>query len=374
MKIEVLSRGIVCSNEESLHKYFGWPTVGRLKDGKLAVVGSGFRLAHIDPFGKCIITYSEDEGKTWSLPAVLIDTPLDDRDGGICAFGESSLIVTSFNLDIARQRQEMENWWDESLRFADTDQYFRAYWKANLDLVEQKYDEKQYFGYNYRISHDNGKTFGPRKQAPVSNPHGPVELPDGSLFFVGNKPDAMGRYVSCYKLYPEEDRWEFLCDLDEITDHTGLTSSDPLLSYEPHAICTKSGKIIVHIRTQTANWQVYTIYQSESYDGGKTFTKPHRISGQKSGAPAHLLEHDGMLISVYGHRDSPFGIWAMFSRDDGETWDTENVVTDDGISGDMGYCSSVVLNDGTIMTVDYGRLPGMSAPVLHQTIWKYTEA
>lgn len=46
-----------------------------------------FRLRHVCPFGKGIICYSYDEGKTWTKPAVVIDTPLDDRDCGIVAYG-----------------------------------------------------------------------------------------------------------------------------------------------------------------------------------------------------------------------------------------------------------------------------------------------
>ena len=72
---------IVMSNPMSKHKYFGWPTVNRLQNGKIAVVASGFRRRHVCPFGKAVISYSEDEGKTYTMPAPVIDTVLDDRDG-----------------------------------------------------------------------------------------------------------------------------------------------------------------------------------------------------------------------------------------------------------------------------------------------------
>ena len=79
---------IIMNNPYSLHNYFGWPTVARLQNGKLAVVASGFRLEHVCPFGKAVISYSEDEGEHYTAPAPVIDTVLDDRDGGILAFGE----------------------------------------------------------------------------------------------------------------------------------------------------------------------------------------------------------------------------------------------------------------------------------------------
>lgn len=69
-----------------------------------------FRLRHVCPFGKGIICYSYDEGKTWTKPAVVIDTPLDDRDCGIVAYG-NKVMVTSFNNTVETQRQ-----WNERYR------------------------------------------------------------------------------------------------------------------------------------------------------------------------------------------------------------------------------------------------------------------
>ena len=98
MKIKLLGQvRTVMSNPDSKHNYFGWPTAVRLQNGKIAVVASGFRLGHVCPFGKTVISYSEDEGETFTYPAPVIDTPLDDRDGGILAYGKSGVIVTSFN-------------------------------------------------------------------------------------------------------------------------------------------------------------------------------------------------------------------------------------------------------------------------------------
>ena len=98
MEIKIIGKPkIIMSNRGSKHNYFGWPTVAKLQDGKIAVGASGFRLEHVCPFGKAVISYSYDNGETYTSPAPIIDTPLDDRDGGILAFGEKNVIVTSFN-------------------------------------------------------------------------------------------------------------------------------------------------------------------------------------------------------------------------------------------------------------------------------------
>jgi len=75
MKItQIGSPEIVMQNPHSRHNYFGWPTATRLQNGKIAVVASGFRLGHLCPFGKTVISYSENEGKTYSAPAPVIFT------------------------------------------------------------------------------------------------------------------------------------------------------------------------------------------------------------------------------------------------------------------------------------------------------------
>ncbi|MBQ1244426.1 MAG: exo-alpha-sialidase, partial [Clostridia bacterium] len=108
MKIEKIG-GLqtVMSNPDSKHNYFGWPTIARLKNGRIAVAASGFRLKHVCPFGKTVLSISEDECKTFSRPMPIIDTPLDDRDGGLMTFGEAGVMITAFNNTADFQRQQV---------------------------------------------------------------------------------------------------------------------------------------------------------------------------------------------------------------------------------------------------------------------------
>ena len=59
---------------------------------------------------------------------------------------------------------------------------------------------------------------------------------------------------------------------------------------------------------------------------------------------------------MYGHRREPFGIRACVSPDDGETWDIDNeiIIRDDLGSSNLGYPTSIVLEDGTVFTVYWG--------------------
>ena len=134
---------IIMSNPDSRHSYFAWPSIARLQNGKLAVVASGFRLEHVCPFGKAVISYSEDEGEHYTAPAPVIDTVLDDRDGGILAFGESGVMVTSFNNTKKFQRKYAKGRAQEAYRL------------AYLDQIGDE-EEARDLGANFRISMDGG--------------------------------------------------------------------------------------------------------------------------------------------------------------------------------------------------------------------------
>ena len=364
MNIEILSKKIVLNNPDSMHGYSAWPTVVRLQNGRLAMVASSFRINHICPFGKCVISYSEDEGKTWSLPAPVIDTLLDDRDGGIAAFGANDVIVTSFNNTVEFQREMAGR------SAAHCASKHRTYVDGYLDVVEE-YDWKKYLGSLYRISHDGGITFGEIHKIPVTCPHGPAALPDGSLIYIGNQffPDESSpksdKHLACYKVYADG-RNEFLSEIENV--------ADDLNSYEPYAIALDDKNILVHIRVEGREKSVFTIYQSESHDGGKTFTKPHQILSDRGGAPAHIIRDGEMLISTYGYRDEPYGIRAMFSEDGGKTWDTDHILVDDGVNWDIGYPASVVLKDGSILTVYYARTEKKAPSVIMQVTWNYKKS
>lgn len=56
--------GVVCRLPGERLGYFGWPTVARLEDGTLVVASSGLRTEHICPWGKTVLNYSEDDGRT----------------------------------------------------------------------------------------------------------------------------------------------------------------------------------------------------------------------------------------------------------------------------------------------------------------------
>ena len=370
MKILEEETKVILSHNTNFHNYFGWPTVTRLKDGRLMLVVSGLRYQHVCPFGKCVASVSCDEGKTWSPMMILIDTPLDDRDGGICAFGESSVIVTSFNNTTEFQRSINVPFDDKD--WDDRDREEIAYIDAYLNVVDKGGVQDKYLGSTFIISHDNGVTFGDIHRIPITSPHGPCELPDGTLLYVGRtfakdtSTDPAKSAIHCYRVY-SDGSYEKVSEIPVSADGTKLDC-------EPHALVV-GDRVIVHIRVQDEQG-FFTIFQSEAKLSDLKFSNPKQILSDKGGAPAHLLKHSsGALISTYGYREAPFGIRAMISFDDGETWSTDHVIYDNkGVSGDLGYPSSVELPDGKILTVYYAHPESPREPaVVMQTIWSLEE-
>ena len=351
-KIALKDQRVIMSNPMSVHNYFAWPTVTRLKNGALALVASGFRMEHICPFGKTVMSLSFDEGKSWTLPTPIIDTVLDDRDGGILAFGESGVIVTSFNNSLDRQ----EGWSEYWLKPGNTR---RNYINGYIERIRAEEDPHASLGSTFRVSFDNGVSWGELKKSPVTCPHGPLLANDGSIIYIGRTfsdpvlppvPDE----IRAYRLDPETGDMTHIGTLP----HVESDGKGKFGEYEPHAIMLPSGKLIVHVRVErgsdNAAEKIFTIAQTESYDGGKTFTPLHYIHELPTiGAPSHILRHSsGKLIAVVGDRMEPFGIRALISEDDGETW-TAVTLTDEGKLPDIGYPATVELTDGSLYTVWY---------------------
>lgn len=343
-KIEVLEHGVVYENQTSLFGYCAWPSVARRDDGALLMVCSGMRMRHVDPFGKVIQCESLDEGKTWSAPAVIVDTPLDDRDAGILNLGGGNLLVTTFN-NSRKQQLDWTSRWNER--------------DANLVRAYEEYvtpeHENRFFGSLVFRSEDGGRTYPTFTRLPITAPHGPCLCRDGSLVYVGKEdfnPEQPDRPVSVFGSKDGGRSWERLGVIPQAEEDRCYTFC------EPHVIELPDQTLLAHIRVQDDSApgkdHCFTIYQSVSEDGGKTWTTAQPTGA--SGSPPHLMLHSsGVLISVYGRRIHPFGERVMLSWDNGKTWDLDEVLTDEDIDIDLGYPASVELPNGDIFTLYYGK-------------------
>ena len=350
LKIELIG-GVktVMSNPDSHHGYFAWPTVAMLQNGVIAVGASGYRLGHVCPFGKAVIAYSYDGGETYTRPAPVIDTPLDDRDAGICTFGERGVIFTSFNNSAEMQRGHNKD-----------NEYVQRY----IDTITKE-DEDKYLGATFRISNDCATTFGEIQRSPVTSPHGPTQLKDGSVLWAGTDFDNIFGGVQVRKLNVENGESELI--------GTIKTEDKNVVLNEPHLIELPDSKLICHIRGENAGLfeggeeEFFTVYQSVSLDGGKSWSEPEMLLDKTGGAPPHLIYlSSGALVSTYGRRKMPYGIMAMVSLDGGESWQKDLRLYETDIDDDIGYPSTVELENGELLTVFYAPVSDVKCEIFQQ--------
>jgi hypothetical protein len=339
--------------------YHGWPTVARRANGELLVSCSGGREAHVCPFGRVELIRSSDNGATWSDAQVIYDGPIDDRDSGVLETAKGSILVTTFTSLAYKKGLQAA----QKIQPGQKGAWPEAKLKRWLDVHNKLSDserEAQLGVWMFR-STDGGKTWSKPYDTLVNSPHGPIQLADGRLLYAGKDLWRGGRVGVCESA-DDGQTWKWLADIP-------VRPGDEAKNYhELHAVETRSGRLIAQIRNHNNADKGETL-QCESTDGGKTWSVPHAIGVW--GLPSHLLRlRDGRLLMTYGYRRKPHGNQARVSVDDGATWSEPLTLSDDGISGDLGYPSTVQLADGSLLSVWYERPADSPYAVLRQATWK----
>lgn len=336
--------------------YHGWPTVARRTNGQLVAVCSGGREEHICPFGRVDLYVSNDDGRTWSWPRTILDSDSDDRDAGILETSRGTLLATTFT-SLAYE--------DRLLGKADKTKTWPAdkleRWTAARDRVGPE-ERRAGLGEWLIRSTDGGRTWSPRLATLVNSPHGPVQLADGRLLYAGKQLWTAEKRIGVCESRDDGMTWSWLAEIparagDKVADY-----------HELHAVECTGGRLVVQIRNHNKTNQYETL-QTESADGGRTWTEPHAIGVW--GLPSHLLRlRNGNLLMTYGHRRAPLGNQARLSTDEGRTWSEAMLISADGTSSDLGYPSTVELGDGSLLTVWYEAMKGNPRAVLRAAHWK----
>lgn len=371
MKMLKEEHGVVCRVTGTRLSYFGWPSVTRLDDGSLVAASSGLRSQHICPWGKTVLHFSSDEGKTWSPSRIINDSPLDDRDAGIICLGGRRVLVSWFTSDTRRAVDPdprratewyKENWGEEEW----------ALWQPTLESWTEE-TVKKWVGSWIMLSEDNGQTWSLPISVPFFTPHGPIRLASGEILYLGQSASNMADLEKGKIIAGRS------ADGGKTWVAAGTVPFHPGTGYgnyaEPHVVELPSGKLIGLIRTCFTQNEPekglinFSLFQTESEDGGRTWT-PARPTGIY-GCPPHLIRHSsGALVCVYGYREMPFGQRAMFSYDEGKTWDADWILRDDGPDWDLGYPCSAELPGGDIFTVYYQKFQAGEKPSLLWSRWK----
>ncbi len=334
MKIKITDKGAVASRPGQM---YAWPGMAKALNGDIVVAVSE-RKFHVDPFGREVVIRSRDNGYSWGLPQEVYNSEMDDRDGNMLALRDGRLVLSWF-----------------------TSNAFEKDWPERAARVTDKM-RKELLGTWMLVSNDNGYTWS---ETPKSIPAGmhvsPTELSDGSLLSIGfgNRFSGDDRSaLSILKSHDTGNTWDRISKIDAVfKDENGN-----LIAHldESHVLETSPGNLIALFRSvRGADGNGY-LYQAFSSDYGNSWTLPHKTSIW--GYPPHMLKlSSGAILCMCSHRRRPYGIVGVLSRDNGYSWDTENIFTiyswDD--EPDMGYPVSLEVAKDEILTVFYCKRDGI---------------
>lgn len=323
-------------------QYYITPWLTRLPDGRLAVTAREAHrrpralMGHVDPTARGIILFSTDNGRTWANKTIVDDETYrfsQTEDVPVAALSDGSLLLNLYSWTVSP--------------------FPHGFPLEDLRTGPGATAGRQPFAYTFEglstiRSTDNGRTWSPRQRVrveglpPLAARVPAVETPDHTLL------------LPVYGLLARDSR-QYISWLIRSKD-MGRTWGDPTvfardtegkLSFgEPCLLRRKDGTLLAMLRTEG------DLYQTISTDNGRTWSPPAKTG--LWGYPAHLLElRDGRVLATYGYRRAPYGVRAAISTDGGRTWNpkSEIILRQDGGTSDLGYPSSVELQDGRVLTV-----------------------
>lgn len=369
MNFEILQSQVIHKNPG---RYVAWPTIGKTVNGELLVAFSGDRDGHVCPFGKTFLIRSDDDGYTWSTPELINDTPMDDRDAGLCVCPDGSLIVSWFTTWRNPQDPTLTPEWRAHLEKITADQIEQ--W-TQPDAIDSSLVRR---GQWIRRSLDNGSTWEEPIAVPVSAPCGPNILAGDRLVYVGNegyRRTDRSSSIACIESRDSGRTWTTLSHISMFPDAPPSDPDGVRYLGEPHVVEVTPGHLLAMARHEEQPYvegrTTGRLWQFESDDGGKNWTTPRETEIQ--GKPPHLLRlQDGRILVSYGYRHSPYGERACISSDGGKIWDCENeiILRDDAPNDDLGYPATIECADDSLLTVYYQRQRLDEKPCIMTTRWR----
>lgn len=301
-----------------------FPVAIRLRSGRIAVVMRG-GAGHLGLAGRLDMIFSEDDGRSWSPPVVVNDSPIDDRNPALGEAPDGALVV--------------------------------GFWRTATYSPEGRYDpnltDKERSTWVTR-STDGGRTWS--EPAPIDtaeiglgSPFGRmVTLPDGAMlmaiygFQVRRPGEAVERERHHSYVYRSTDGGRTWSRHAEIGDGRQQLNETSLVRLP-------DGRIRAAIRARATD-----LWLSDSRDGGLTWSPPVRFAPANVHPADLCLLPDGRVLLTLGNRVGPFGVLGVVSDAAGAfDWNRRFTLLDDALGADCGYPSSVALPGGRALTLYY---------------------
>jgi len=304
-------------------KYNAFADVCRMSNGDImAVYYAGYdhvtrRGASADypQLGRIVYVKSQDEGRTWSEPALVYDSENDDRDPSIVQLSNGRLICNSFpdsllgdgvGWDPAFMHIQLVESFDNGITWEKYPQkIYHENWASSSPirvlrsrkLVMPVYyvtpDYKKGYG-GVMISTDNGKTWsdpipiGDRSKLYLPAETDIIQLQNGELFAAlrGSRNDKINMHYATSS--DEGQTWSDVHDIG-------------FLGSCPYFLRLRTGAIILSYRGSynTADGEPeITCLLRVSYDDSKTWQGPYIVKDLRGAYPSMIELKDGSVLMV----------------------------------------------------------------------------
>lgn len=298
-----------------------FPVALRLQDGRIAVVLRG-GADHVGIKGRLDMVFSED-GKTWSKPVLVVDSPLDDRNPAFGQAQDGTLVV--------------------------------AFWRSAKDSYAdyERDDPAQPVSTWVTRSSDSGRAWSDPLEIDVrdigyGSPYGKMlTLPDGTMLMniygyevrePGGKSPAKEDHSYLYRSSDQGRTWKRHALIGRKFNETGL-------------LHLPDGTLLAAMRSAGDKANVSL---TRSVDGGRSWSEPQVVSPPMAHPADLALLGDGRVLLVTGYRAQPFGVRGAVSDKSGTfDWTNSFVLVGGSTNVDTGYPSSVVLADRRVLTFYY---------------------
>ncbi len=257
--------------------------------------------------GRAMITRSTDEGKTWSKPVTMIDTPLDDRHPALVELRDGTVLASFFTYPGEAPGGDLVKHPDMGAQVV----FIRSFnggktWEKNVTPLQTDFLYEE--------------TDGPL-----------VRLKDGSVIVAINGRPQTGPpdQAAFLRSTDKGKNWKLLSTIQAGHDLHEVTVAE-----------LPDKRLVMMARPEgDISW---------SSDRGETWTKPITF-GMRMFAPSLYVLRDGTLVCLHGsYAPGHPGLRVIFSRDGGETWIAP--AKDHGFLVDnaYGYGKAMELPDGSL--------------------------
>ena len=268
---------IVAPAESGKRAFFG--DMIKLKDGRL-LVAYRESVAHINQDGRIMVVQSRDQGRTWSMPAVAIDTPIDDRDPKLMQMRDGTVLMNFFRTDWTGYPGSPVTLVGTFVT-RSTDQ--GGSWSTPIEVGTAMEGPSDVVTGAYYAGH--AATHGPILELPNGDLLVPLygRLPEG-----GTGPATVVRSTDGGRTWPA-------------ANESVIGRAATFDFQEPNLSLLKNGAILSVIRTS-----INIAYVSWSYDLGHTWTTPVS-TGLPASSHHQLVLHNGDVLLTYGDLSGTFG-------------------------------------------------------------------